>query len=123
MRRDHLAAVTHLQVPVAPAHLDRLPDQRERHRVAVRVDGDQVVGRVRVAIPRELRSSDGRALVRDFAQRAFVDRGMVADIAYHGGQCENPHAHILLTTRSLTLGGFGQKSTIARSIFRTPARR
>ena len=50
-----------------------------------------------------------RALVRDFAQRAFVDRGMVADIAYHGGHGENPHAHIMLTTRTLTPKGFGQK--------------
>ena len=69
----------------------------------------QVAREVRVAIPRELQPSDGRALVRDFAQSAFVDRGMVADIAYHGGQGENPHAHILLTTRSLTPEGFGQK--------------
>ena len=69
----------------------------------------QVAREVRVAIPRELRPDDGRALVRDYAQRAFVDRGMVADIAYHGGQGENPHAHIMLTTRSIGPEGFGQK--------------
>ena len=69
----------------------------------------QVAREVRVAIPRELRPDDGRALVRAFAQRAFVDRGMVADIAYHGGQGENPHAHIMLTTRSISPEGFGQK--------------
>ena len=45
MRGDHLAAVPHLQESVAPHHLDRLPDQRKRHRVAIRVDGYQVVGR------------------------------------------------------------------------------
>ena len=69
----------------------------------------QVAREVRVAIPRELRPDDGRALVRDYAQRAFVDRGMVADIAYHGGQGENPHAHIMLTTRAISPEGFGQK--------------
>ena len=69
----------------------------------------QVAREVRVAIPRELRPDDGRALVRDYAQRAFVDRGMVADIAYHGGQGENPHAHIMLPTRTLTPEGFGPK--------------
>ena len=63
-----------------------------------------------MAIPRELRPEDGRALVRDYAQRAFVDRGMVADIAYHGGQGENPHAHIMLTTRSISPEGFGPKN-------------
>ena len=70
----------------------------------------QVAREVRVAIPRELRPEDGRALVRDYAQRAFVDRGMVADIAYHGGQGENPHAHIMLTTRSISPDGFGPKN-------------
>ena len=35
--------------------------------------------------------------------------GMVADIAFHGGKGENPHAHIMLTTRTLTPAGFGKK--------------
>ena len=70
----------------------------------------QVAREVRVAIPRELRPEDGRALVRDYAQRAFVARGMVADLAYHGGQGENPHAHIMLTTRSIGQEGFGPKN-------------
>ena len=35
---------------------------------------------------------------------------MVADIAYHGGQGENPHAHIMLTTRTVTPEGFGPKN-------------
>ena len=70
----------------------------------------QVAREVRVAIPRELRPEDGRALVRDYAQRAFVDRGMVADLAYHGGQGENPHAHIMLTTRTIGPEGFGPKN-------------
>ena len=61
-------------------------------------------------IPRELSAEDRRALVRDYAQRSFVDRGMVADIAFHGGQGENPHAHIMLTTRTLTPEGFGNKN-------------
>ena len=70
----------------------------------------QVAREVRVAIPRELSAEDRRALVRDYAQRSFVDRGMVADIAFHGGQGENPHAHIMLTTRTLTPEGFGNKN-------------
>ena len=70
----------------------------------------QVAREVRVAIPRELSADDRRALVRDYAQRSFVDRGMVADIAFHGGKGENPHAHIMLTTRTLTPEGFGNKN-------------
>ena len=48
-------------------------------------------------------------LLRDFTQRAFVSQGMVADIALHRDNLENPHAHILLTTRKLTSEGFGPK--------------
>ena len=60
--------------------------------------------------PRELSADDRRVLVRDYAQRSFVDRGMVADIAFHGGKGENPHAHLMLTTRTLTPEGFGKKN-------------
>ena len=35
---------------------------------------------------------------------------MVADIAFHGGESKNPHAHIMLTTRTLSPEGFGQKN-------------
>ena len=71
----------------------------------------QVAREIRVAIPRELRPEDGRALVRDYVQRSFVDRGMVADVAFHGGQeGHNPHAHIMLTTRTIGPEGFGQKN-------------
>ena len=49
-------------------------------------------------------------LSRSGAKSNSVDRGMVADIAFHGGQGENPHAHIMLTTRPLTPEGFGPKN-------------
>ena len=86
------------------ARLWNAVEQAER-----RVDA-QVAREIRVAIPRELPPEDGRALVRDYAQRSFVDRGMVADIAFHGGESKNPHAHIMLTTRTLTPEGFGKKN-------------
>ena len=87
------------------ARLWNAVEQAER-----RVDA-QVAREIRVAIPRELRPEDGRALVRDYAQRSFVDRGMVADIAYHGREGDkNPHAHIMLTTRSIGPEGFGKKN-------------
>ena len=69
----------------------------------------QVAREVRVALPSELDPEQRRELVRDFASREFVERGMVADVAYHGGGGENPHAHIMLTTRTLTAEGFGAK--------------
>ena len=74
----------------------------------------QVAREVRVALPAELSHEQRVALVRDFAQEQFVDRGMVADIALHApgrdGDDRNHHAHILLTTREIGPDGFTAKS-------------
>ena len=109
--RDDLDAAEILAPRDAPAWAqDRARLWNEVEAAEKRRDA-QVAREIRVAIPRELPPEDGRALVRDYAQRAFVDRGMVADIAVHGGQeGHNPHAHIMLTTRTLTPEGFGQKN-------------
>ena len=69
----------------------------------------QVAREVEVALPVELSKQQQRQLVRGFVQREFVGRGMVADVAYHDGKGENPHGHVLLTTRTLGPDGFGKK--------------
>ena len=69
----------------------------------------QVAREVEVSAPVELSKEQRRELVQGFAEREFVARGMVADIAYHDGDGSNPHAHILLTTRGLEGEGFGDK--------------
>jgi ATP-dependent exoDNAse (exonuclease V) alpha subunit len=74
----------------------------------------QVAREIRVALPAELNREQRIELVRDFCQRSFVDRGMVADIALHApgreGDERNHHAHILLTTREIGLEGFTTKN-------------
>lgn len=74
----------------------------------------QVAREVRVALPDELTHAQRVALVRDYAQAQFVDRGMVADIALHApgreGDERNHHAHILLTTREVDATGFTTKN-------------
>lgn len=73
----------------------------------------QLAREVHFALPRELDRMERVELIRDFCQREFVARGMIADIAIHnpsgrdGG--EQPHAHVMLTTRVLTGEGFGAK--------------
>lgn len=69
----------------------------------------QLAREVEIALPVELSKGEQIALMRDFAQRVFVSNGMVADIALHRDNPENPHAHILLTTRGLAANGFGAK--------------
>ena len=70
----------------------------------------QLARQVEIGLPIELSPSENIALLRDFTQRTFVSKGMVADVAMHGDNPANPHAHILLTTRHLTDTGFGYKN-------------
>ena len=74
----------------------------------------QVAREIRVALPAELDHGQRVELVREFCQREFVARGMVADIALHApgreGDERNHHAHILLTTREIGPEGFTTKN-------------
>jgi len=70
----------------------------------------QVAREVEVGLPIELSKNEQVDLLRDFVKREFVSRGMVADFSLHLDNPENPHAHILLTTRDITPEGFGQKN-------------
>jgi Ti-type conjugative transfer relaxase TraA len=70
----------------------------------------QVAREVEVGLPIELSKNEQIELLRDFVKREFVARGMVADFSLHLDNPENPHAHILLTTRDITREGFGQKN-------------
>ena len=111
------SGVDHTEI-LAPDHA---PDwARDRSELWNRVEesetrkNSQVAREVRVALPAELTHDERVALVRDFAQAQFVDRGMVADIALHApgreGDERNHHAHILLTTREIDAEGFTTKN-------------
>jgi ATP-dependent exoDNAse (exonuclease V) alpha subunit len=73
----------------------------------------QLAREVTVALPHELTDAQRTSLVRSFVQSAFVDRGMIADVALHApgreGDERNHHAHIMLTTRSIGADGFEGK--------------
>ena len=69
---------------------------------------------LRIMIPRELSPDERIRVVRDYLDRSFVSKGMVADVAWHNKTAsdgrEQPHAHVLLTMRPLAADGFGLKS-------------
>lgn len=62
-----------------------------------------------VAIPCELSNEDKIKLVVEYCQKNFVDKGMIADIAFHDLDGQNPHAHVMLTLKPITADGFGKK--------------
>ena len=74
----------------------------------------QLARDITLALPSELSESEREILVLDFAKSQFVNKGMVADIAFHSpdkkGDERNHHAHIMLTMRDLESDGFGKKN-------------
>lgn len=62
-----------------------------------------------VAIPVELSNDDKKKLVVEYCQKNFVDKGMIADIAFHDLDSKNPHAHVMLTLKTIGPEGFGKK--------------
>ena len=57
------------------------------------------------ALPRELTDEQNLALVRDFCQTEFVDKGMICNFFYHDKGDGNPHVHIMLTLRAMDENG------------------
>jgi len=62
-----------------------------------------------ISIPKELNKEQSIELIKDFTQRMFVDKGLAADVCFHKLESENPHAHIMTTTRNLNEDGLSIK--------------
>ncbi|EGO8511472.1 MobA/MobL family protein [Enterococcus faecalis] len=56
---------------------------------------------VNIALPVELSNEDQKELVTSYVQKMFVSKGMIADVAIHRDDSNNPHAHIMLTMRKV----------------------
>jgi len=74
----------------------------------------QLARELEIALPREFTTDQNIVLIKEYVQKEFVDRGMIADICLHygkRGEEYNPHAHVLLTMRTVDENGFGKKNT------------
>lgn len=96
-----------------PEHLsDRERLWNDVEAFEVRKDA-QLAREVEFSLPRELTQAQGIELARDFVQSEFVDQGMIADLNVHWDIGEDgmpkPHAHVMLTMRSVDENGFGPK--------------
>ena len=68
---------------------------------------------IEISLPREFSVDQNISLVKEYVQKEFVDKGMVADVCMHygmKGNSYNPHAHVLLTMRDIDEKGFGKKN-------------
>jgi ATP-dependent exoDNAse (exonuclease V) alpha subunit len=118
--RDHdfsnKTGVVHSEIMLPEGAPERLSDRptlwNEVEAGELRKDA-QLAREVEFAIPRELSQEQGIALAREFAQREFVERGMVADLNVHwdidAAGLAKPHAHVMLTMRAVDEEGFRAK--------------
>lgn len=88
-----------------PEHLWNTIEKSEKRKDA------QLAREFNIALPVEMTNEQKKALAIDFCNENFVKNGMIADIAFHKLDSDNPHFHVMLTTRKLTPdgSGFGQK--------------
>ena len=105
---DHLERIVHKEILLPPNAPEKY---RDRATLWNAVDASeakstaQTARRIIVALPKELSQEQNIELIRNYCQTSFVDRGMIADFAVHDDNEGNPHAHVLLTMRSLNEQG------------------
>ena len=58
-----------------------------------------------MALPEELPKTEYEELIRSYCKEQFVSKGMIADYAIHDNEDSNPHAHIMLTLRTIDENG------------------
>lgn len=110
---SHRTDLSHHQILApasAPSHIIESSTTlwNEIERVERQKDG-QTARYFDVAIPCELNNADKIKLVVEYCQKNFVDKGMIADIAFHDLDSKNPHAHVMLTLKPITAEGFTKK--------------
>lgn len=118
--RDHdfsnKAGVVHSEIMLPEGAPERLNDRatlwNEVEAGEKRKDA-QLAREVEFSIPREMNQQQGVQLARDFVEKQFVERGMVADLNVHWDMGKDgqpkPHAHVMLSMREVGPEGFGQK--------------
>lgn len=107
-RRDVLHAEIRLPIG-APAWMGDRATLWNAVEAAEKRKDARLAKEIEVALPRELPREIWFKVARQMAD-LYVSRGHVVDLAIHDdGSGHNPHAHLLIATRSITSDGFGLK--------------
>ena len=106
-RVDHTSILAPEKTPEWVSNRGALWNQAE---LAEMRKDSQLARKIIMALPRELTPDQNIELTESFCRSHFVQQGMISDIACHDLKSENPHAHIMLTTREVTSDGFGKKN-------------
>lgn len=64
-----------------------------------------------ISLHNELTEQENIDLFLSFAKKSFIDKGMIADLAFHRGtNGDNFHVHGALSLREISASGFGKKN-------------
>lgn len=90
---------------------EKLWNQVERYESR---ENSRIARNVLIGLPNDFTEEQQLELTMEYVQETFVDSGMVADVSIHRDEKDNPHAHILLTTREFNLDGTWNKNKSKR---------
>ncbi|OMD08212.1 hypothetical protein BJP47_30120 [Paenibacillus odorifer] len=102
---------------LAPDHAPKWVHDRQQlwnevEKIEKRKDS-QLCREINIALPVELTKEQQQTLLANFVKEQFVDQGMVADMAIHRDDPNNPHAHVMLTMRPFNPdGSWGDKAKL-----------
>lgn len=122
----HKTHVTHKAI-LLPAHVPAGLEDRatlwNTVELGLKRKDSQPAFEVEMALPRELSPERRIALATQFAQKHFVDNGLIVDVCIHMGMAsdggQHPHCHMLITTRRWH--GDGTMDKAARDLQDSPA--
>lgn len=96
--------VVRAEILLPPNAPSEYKDRPTLWNAAERVEGQwnsQLSRGIIMALPNEIPIEECVSLVRNYCMEQFVDKGMCVDFAVHDKHDGNPHAHIMLTMRSM----------------------
>ena len=76
--------------------------------LAERSSDSQVASEMNLALPTELTLQENEDLLRGWVEEQCVSQGMVADVAIHDADSHNPHTHVMLSMRRISVEDWGK---------------
>lgn len=74
-------------------------------------EDSQLAREIEVSLPKELSEEANIKLGKEYIQKEYVNKGMIADVCFHRGHGKDqPHIHAMLTMREVNKEGFGNKT-------------
>ena len=104
--------IAHTEILLPPCALSEFYNRESLWNAVERAEkrcDSRTAREVEIALPNELELDEQIELARKYVLDTFVEQGMCADIAIHNRDINNPHAHILLTTREVSTDGFSDR--------------